>query len=445
MPRRNLLILLTVTVVSMACYLRADQNRYGRYLGEALDTIDRWALEPVPQEVLFDAAMRGIVGQLDQYSAYVSAQDAAGYQEELDQQFGGIGVEIKREGQPPRLTVVTPPLPGTPARRHGIRVHDQIVRIDGAETADMTMREVIRRMRGATGTAVRLTIRREGVDTPIEMEIVRETIRVPSVLGDRRDAEGRWVYTLISDPRIGYIRIVTFGEKTVGELEAVLSQLQMKPIGGLILDLRDNAGGLLESAVGVCDLFLPGGKTIVSIRRRGGVLDSVETSTGRGICLDLPLTVLVNHYSASASEIVAACLQDHHRAVIVGQRSWGKGTVQNVIPIEAGKSLLKLTVASYWRPSGKNIHRLKDDPDGQWGVSPDPGYAVEVSDAQEQQRREARARRDVLVSPDQWMGTDAQSDPALMRAVEAVREAIGEPPSDNRQAGNRDAAIRYPR
>ncbi|MFV2067649.1 MAG: S41 family peptidase [Pirellulales bacterium] len=424
MPRRNLLVIFTIAVVSTACYLRADHNRYGRYLGQALDTIDRWALEPVPQQQLFDAAMQGMVGKLDEYSAYISAEDATGFEEELDQQFGGIGVEIKREGEPPQLTVVTPPLPGTPAQRNGIRVHDQIVAIDGVATSGMTMRAVIRRMRGQTGTAVRLEIRRAGADRPLTMEVVRETIRVPSVLGDRRNAEGTWTYRLASGPRIGYVRIVTFGDKTVGELESVLSELQMQPVDGLVIDLRDNAGGLLSSAVGVCDLFLPEGKTIVSIRRRRGILDSVETSTGRGICLDLPLAVLVNRYSASASEIVAACLQDQQRARIVGERSWGKGTVQNLIPVESGKGILKLTVASYWRPSGKNIHRLKGAEEGAWGVAPDEGLEVPMSDDAEQQRREARARRDVLVSPDDWMGSDEAIDPVLKRAVHAIRQRI---------------------
>jgi len=279
-------------------------------------------------------------------------------------------------------------------------------------------------MRGRSGTAVRLKIRRAGADKPLAMEIVRETIRIPSVLGDRRKADGVWVYTLARDPRIGYIRIVTFGEKTVGELESALGTLHMESVRGLVLDLRDNGGGLLRSAVGVCDFFLPAGKTIVSIRRRDGILDTVETSTGRGIYLDRPLAVLINRYSASASEIVAACLQDQHRAIVVGQRSWGKGTVQNLIPIESGKSLLKLTVASYWRPSGKNIHRLKGAKEGDWGVSPDAGLAVPMSDDAEQRRREARARRDVLVSPDDWMGADATIDPVLKRAVDAIHQRM---------------------
>jgi carboxyl-terminal processing protease len=200
----------------------------------------------------------------------------------------------------------------------------------------------------------------------------------------------------------------------------------------LILDLRDNAGGLLDAAVGTCSLFLNEG-TIVTIRGRDGEVHRTFEAGGTALLDDgIPLTVLINHFSASASEIVAACLQDHQRATVIGQRTWGKGTVQNVIPIESGNAALKLTTASYWRPSGKNIHRLKDAPDeDEWGVRPDPDFEVKLTDEQASEVRQRRHQKDTGAKPktDPGKAPDEAAaqpldDPQLRRAVEYLQQQL---------------------
>ena len=432
MSRRNLLVILVALFVSAACVVRADHNPYGRYLSQVLDAIDRWALRRVPPHDLFDGAMNGIVGQLDEYSTYISSRELPLFEANIEQQFGGIGVTVKLEGEPKRLTVVSPPLFGTPAVKAGILVRDQILKIDGVATVGLAMDRVIRLMRGPSGAAVLLTVLHEGARQAVTMEIVRETIQIPSVLGDVHRRDGSWDYRVRRDPRVGLVRITHFGEKTAAELEAALRSLRRTSVQALIIDLRDNAGGLLPAAVETCDLFLPKDRVIVSIRGRHPGLEDVQESSGQGVFLETPLVVLVNHYSASASEIVAACLQDHKRAAVVGQRTWGKGTVQHVIPIESGRSLLKLTAATYWRPSGKNIHRLQDDPDAAWGVTPDPGLQVPLTEAEWAAIRAERNRLDGLVSPaDRAVerADEAVDDPQLERALAYLESTTKATPS----------------
>lgn len=291
-------------------------------------------------------------------------------------------------------------------------------------------------MRGEQGEPVELTIVHEGETQPVRLQVVRATIDIPSVLGDRQNEDGTWDYRLSRDPRIGYLRIVNFGEKTAAELAVAIEAVCGQGVGAMALDLRDNAGGLLTAAVATCELFLPQGLTIVSIRGRDEALAEVFTSAGPGMVTDLPIAILINGYTASASEIVAACLQDHGRAVVVGARTWGKGTVQHVIPIEAGRSFLKLTTASYWRPSGRNIHRLSQSTNGEWGVLPDEGLGVEVSAEYENKLREHRSYRDLpgAAAPANVAAEpSAVADVALNRAVEYLQDVLtarphGRPP-----------------
>jgi len=294
--------------------------------------------------------------------------------------------------------VVVNPLFDTPASRAGVRAGDVILAIDGKDTATMSYRDAVQLIRGLPGEPVRLTLLHVGEEKPVDLVIQRAIIPIESVLGDARRADGDWSFQLQSDPRIMYVRVINFGENTVDELKQALRGKSMR---ALILDLRDNAGGLLDAAVGTCEMFLDGG-TIVTIRGRDGEVRRTYEADGEPLLpKDVPLVVLVNHFSASASEIVAACLQDHGRAKIAGQRTWGKGTVQNVIPLEAGRAALKLTTASYWRPSGKNIHRLKDAPEeAEWGVRPDPGLEVKLTEEQADAVRQARRRRDIGAGPD---------------------------------------------
>jgi carboxyl-terminal processing protease len=403
MPQRNLLILLIATAISYACHAVGEQNPFARYAARGLREIEDGALERVPNEELFNAAMDGMVGVLhkrgDEHSEFIDREDTGPFKAEMLQQFGGIGVRIRFTGEPPQLVVVGAPDPGTPAARADVRAGDRILAIDDRPTDGMTMSDVLHAMRGEPGEPVRLSIQHAGAERPTTLTLIREVITVNSILGDRRTADGGWEFRLQRDPRIALVRITTFANHTAQELQRTLSQLTDAGVGAAVIDLRDNAGGALDTAVAVCDMLLPAGLPIVEIRGRDGVLDDRYETTGRGHFQNLPLAVLVNNNSASASEIVAACLQDHHRAVVVGQRSYGKGTVQKLIPAESGQSLLKLTTASYWRPSGRNIHRAPDASESDdWGVSPDPGFNVPFSEDQYEAYRQDRSDRDLITA-----------------------------------------------
>lgn len=405
MSRRNMLLLIAVALVSYACFVRAEQNPYARYVAGGYSVIDRWALHETPDQDLFEGAMRGMVDVLqkqgDEHSLFIDEEQRDLFRVELTQEFGGVGVRIRQLGDPPQLTIVGPPEPGTPAFSADIRSGDRIVALDGKPTAEMEMLEVLKLMRGKTGQPVVLSIIHQGGNTPQEITLTRAVITVESIRGDLRKEDGSWLFRLDSDPRIGYLRITSFGDKTEAELTRALASLcgptVKNPVEAILLDVRDNYGGALDAAVGISDLFLRAGLTIVTTRGRGQVVRDRFVSTGSGGTIDQPLAILVNRDSASAAEILAACLQDYHRAVVIGQRTYGKGTVQRLMPIESGRSLLKLTSATYWRPNGRNIHRMQGATDQDlWGVSPNEGFEVVLDDDQYLQWRNYRRRRDLL-------------------------------------------------
>jgi carboxyl-terminal processing protease len=399
MSQRNLLLLLLATAISYACYVRGEQNPHVRYIGDGLDAITQGALESVSDQELFDGAMRGMVDVLarhgDEHSKFLPEAEADPLRTEIRQQFGGIGVRIGFEGKPPQLTIVGPPDPGTPAARADLLPGDHITAIDDRATAGMNMGDVLQLMRGEPGTTVRLSIGRPHSPQPRTVELVREIINIDSILGERRGPDGRWEFTLPDNPRIAHVRIASFGERTAAELNHVLETLQKRGVKSIVLDLRDNVGGSLDAAVAVCQILLPAGKEIVTTRGRGQQIRQRYATTVDGKFTGLPLVVLVNQNSASAAEIVAACLQDHGRAPVAGQRTYGKGTVQELLPMESGRSLLKLTWASFWRPNGANIHRRPGDKqDSGWGVTPDAGLERTLSDNEYAAWFKYRSRRD---------------------------------------------------
>ena len=435
MPQRNLLILLVGLAVSYACYLAGEQNPFARYAAHSFNQIHAGSLEHVPNQELFNAAMNGMVDVLhkhgDDHSQFISRDDADPFRAEMRQQFGGIGVRIHLQGDPPKLVIVGAPDPGTPAAASHIRAGDRVLAIDDRPTDGMTMSEVLHAMRGDPGQSVRLTIQHAAGDRPETVALVRDVIVVDSILGDRRTAEGGWEFRLADHTDVAQIRITAFGSKTTDELARVLGKLTADGTKAVVLDLRDNPGGALDAAVAICDMFLPAGLPIVETRGRDGSVAARYTTSGHGKFQKLPLAVLVNQNSASASEIVAACLQDHHRAAIVGQRSYGKGTVQKLIPLESGQSLLKLTAASYWRPSGKNIHRRPNATDADdWGVSPDPGLEIALDDKEYEAWVKYRDDRDLLQPPadttpatsNDNSAADAFTDRQLAKAVEYLED-----------------------
>jgi carboxyl-terminal processing protease len=424
MPSRNLLSLCLVILFSWACYLRADRNQYATTVSDAMEIISHNYLEHVSQRELYENAMTGMTSGLDPYSGYIPPEDFGYFKEELDQEFGGIGILVEFDRDTNRPTVVSP-LVDTPAAQAGVRAGDTILAIDGQDTSSMTFRDTLELIRGKPGEIVALTVLHVGDQEPEVLEIERAIIPVESVLGDRRLPDGSWDFHLESEPRIVYVRLVTFGENSVEELR---SALQKTSGDAILLDLRDNAGGLLTAAVEICDQLITDG-TIVTIRGRDGeIRDHYMATPQTTVAPGVPIAVLVNNFSASASEIVAACLQDHGRAAIVGARTWGKGTVQNVIELEGGKAALKLTTASYWRPSGENIHRLREDgDDDQWGVQPSQQLRVPLTEEEADAVRQARRRKDTAQwapSEDPDGDTDTATDPQLQKAVEYLQQRL---------------------
>lgn len=416
MPRRNLIIIFVAVIVSILCYERADRTQYAAAFSDALRKIKRSYVNEVDTRELFEGAMEGMVSRLDEHSAYINPESLQQFQADLDQEFGGVGIEVTIDRETNRLMVMSPLL-DTPGYQAGMRAGDLILKIDDLDTKGMTLRESVKYMRGKPGTDLQLTVLHPGDDEPVVLDITRAKIQTESVLGDFRNRSGEWQFKLEENPRIGYIRVTSFGEHTVEELREAIESID-DDVDALILDLRYNAGGLLSAAVAVCDMFISEGR-IVSSRGRGGVNEKEFDADSRSTLVDpdIPVAVIVNKFSASASEIVAACLKDHRRAKIVGSRTWGKGTVQNLIPLEGGRSRLKLTTAQYWRPNNQNIHRHEDATEEEvWGVKPNSGFEVKLTDEEFEKVFLQRRERDVIRTDENGVvqppETETLTDPA---------------------------------
>jgi carboxyl-terminal processing protease len=398
MPLRNLLLLLGTLTLSLICHIKAPGNHYARLVAQGIQLVASQSVHETSERELFENAMSGMLEGLDAYSQYLPPKVLKPLQEDLDQQFGGVGIVVEQNAESQKFIILSPSV-GSPAQEAGIVAGDQIEAIDGEATEGMEFRELVARIRGEAGTNVRLRIRRASEDRSLEFALTRAIIDVPSVLGDSRLPDGSWDYVLQQQPDIGYIRINTFGEQTSGELRRALESLRGR-VDSLIIDLRNNAGGSLMAAVDCCDMLLSQG-TIVTTRGRNNRQQS-EYSAGREIQFpeELPVVVLVNRFSASASEIVAACLQDHQRATVIGERTWGKGTVQSLFFLEGGRSAIKLTIANYSRPSGANIHRWDEaSEEEEWGVRPNDGFLVKLDEEQLVALAQFRSRRDLSLDP----------------------------------------------
>ncbi|OGR90953.1 MAG: hypothetical protein A2V88_15625 [Elusimicrobia bacterium RBG_16_66_12] len=325
---------------------------------------DNYVDEVDSQHLIYGAAS-GMTRTLDPYSQFLEPEMHREMKTETEGQFGGVGLRLNIKDE--WLTVLTP-MPGSPAYRLGLLPNDRIVEIDGASAKDLDMSDALKRLRGAPGTKVKLKVLRgpdgagESAWKSSDFEIVRELVKIESVV------------RLALDGGVGYVRITEFSAKTVDDLTDALKQLKKEGANSLVLDLRNNPGGLLSSAVETASLFLGGGKLIVYTQGRKAENRQDFTAGAKAPYAEMPLVVLVNGGSASGSEIVAGAMQDHKRAVVVGQRSYGKASVQSLIPLPDGSGL-RLTVARYFTPSGRSIHRDEKHKTG--GISPD--IAVEIS------------------------------------------------------------------
>ena len=314
---------------------------------EVLRLIEDNYVEPQEAQSLIYGAIKGMVQSLDPHSSFMTKDEHQDLLVETKGSFSGVGIEITIRDN--ILTVVSP-IEGTPAYKAGMKAGDKIIKIDEKSTYDMTLMDAVKNIRGKKGTDVKLMVRREGVDVPLTFTITRDVIPLRSVRH----------YSLT--PEIGYVRISTFQGKTDKKLEAALSKLEEGgKLKGLILDLRNNPGGLLRQAIRISDLFLNSGMIVSTKGRHSG--QSIESFAHKNFSKrDYPIVVLVNSGSASASEIVAGALQDNKRALILGTKTFGKGSVQTILPLSDGSGL-RLTTARYYTPSGRSIQADGIDPD----------------------------------------------------------------------------------
>lgn len=327
---------------------------YFEELARVVVEIEANYVEDVDQKRLFEGSIKGMLRELDPYSAYIPEEMYSIFRQDTQGFFGGLGIHIGIRDE--QLTVIAP-LEGTPAARAGILPGDKIVRIEGESTEGVTLLEAVNVLRGEPGSQVTITIRHVGSEEEIDVTITREIIEIHSVRGYRRLANGEgWDYWVNPEEKIGYIRLSAFQENTVAELDGVINTLVAEGVRGLVLDLRSNAGGLLGAAVAVADRFLPEG-VVVSIRGRVEGTKEERAHADDDYPAEMLLAVLVNRYSASGSEIVAGALQDYSRATLIGEETFGKGSVQKVIPLRDNASAIKLTTAKYYTPSGRSFHR----------------------------------------------------------------------------------------
>ncbi|MDQ1080101.1 S41 family peptidase [Pseudoroseomonas cervicalis] len=328
---------------------RAETYRLLNLFGDIFERVRAEYVEPVNDREVIESAINGMLQGLDPHSSYMNARSFRDMQVQTRGEFGGLGIEVSQEGG---YVKVISPIDDTPAARAGVKPGDLITHLNGASVQGLTLQEAVEQMRGERGTAIKLTIRRPGTETPIELSLTRDVIR-PQVARFRMEGND-----------VGYVRLSSFNEQTDAALRRAVTSLRQQAGGnlkGLILDLRNNPGGLLDQAVQVSDDFLEQGEIVSTRARRADEGQRWNAKPG-DITDGLRVVVLVNGGSASASEIVAGALQDHRRAIVLGTRSFGKGSVQTVMPIP-GNGAIRLTTARYYTPSGRSIQATGINPD----------------------------------------------------------------------------------
>jgi carboxyl-terminal processing protease len=327
----------------------ADSYEDLKVFTEALSALQRNYVEPVDTKKISHGAIKGMLNALDAHSDFMPADVYKEMQIDTKGEFGGLGIQIGSKNG--RLVVIAP-IEGTPAERAGIKSGDFILKVDDAFlTKDMSLMDAVNKMRGVSGTQVSLTIQREPEPEPRVFKLTREIIQIKSVKSK------------LLEPGIGHVRVTQFQEQTAADLEKELAKLKEEKIESLVLDLRNNPGGLLTAAIDVTEMFLPPGKVVVSVRGREGQKEQQYLSErSRSAMTDIPMIVLVNEGSASASEIVSGAVQDWGRALILGTQTFGKGSVQTILPLSDG-SALRLTTARYYTPNGRSIQNTGVTPD----------------------------------------------------------------------------------
>jgi len=388
----------------------ADTYRQLNLFGDVFERVRADYVEKPDDGKLVESAINGMLNALDPHSSYMDAKSFRDMQVQTRGEFGGLGIEVTMEDG---LVKVVAPIDDTPAAKAGVMAGDIITHLDDEPVQGLTLNQAVDKMRGPVNTKIRLKMMRKGQDKPVEVSIVRDIIRVRSVRSSNEGSE------------IGYIRITQFNEQTTEGLKKALTDLtaQIAPekLKGFVLDLRNNPGGLLDQAISVSDAFLERGE-IVSTRGRNAEETQRFNARAGDLIKNKPLIVLINGGSASASEIVAGALQDHKRATVIGTRSFGKGSVQTIIPLGSGNGALRLTTARYFTPSGRSIQAK--------GISPDIEVLQEVPEelkVRTESKGEAALRGHLKAEGQEETGSqsyippDPKDDKALGMAYDLLR------------------------
>ena len=337
---KTISLIIILFIFSKISFAANDENIYDKIdlFGEVLDKINKEYVDEFNEGDAMDAAINGVLQSLDPYSAYMSPETYKEMETETSGKFGGLGIEVGMEFG---VVKIITPMDGSPAEKEGVKAGDYIVKINGIQVQGKTLSEAVELMRGPVGSNLEITIRRKGVKKALVFEITREIIEVKSVKSK------------IIDDSVGYIRLTAFNENSSNQIKNKIKKFKKNKINKYILDLRNNPGGLLSQAVKISDFFLNNGEIVSTKSRKSS--ENRKYFAKKGDIIDgKTLVVLINYGSASASEIVAGALKDHKRAIVIGNNSYGKGSVQSIMPLK-NKGAIRLTISKYYLPSGKSI------------------------------------------------------------------------------------------
>jgi carboxyl-terminal processing protease len=387
---------------------RDDDYSFVRTLVDIHRQVSANYVEPVEEPKLREAAIDGMLSELDPFSVYVPPSKQEDFDRMLENSFRGVGIQLDQRPEGGPVEVVTP-IDGSPAFKAGVQAGDIITKVNGESIEGLRLPEVIKKIAGKVGTEVRLTVKHL-TGEEVELKMTREEIVVPTVKGYSRKPDNTWDFYCCDDPKIAYLRITQFTSETFDNLKPTLEKLIAEGMRGLILDVRFNPGGRLDQAIDIVDLFVDHG-VILSTKGRTRPEQKVMAKS-EGTLPYFPMIVLVNEHSASASEIVAGSLMDNKRALVIGQRTYGKGSVQELIPLDNKGGELKLTVAYYYLPSGRLVHKKKDATD--WGVQPQ--IVVPMDPQQEQAAMRQRYEQEIFRKPVVKSTTRSATAPATTQA-----------------------------
>jgi carboxyl-terminal processing protease len=402
--------LMPVGFGSTAKAAAADTYRQLNLFGDVFERVRADYVEKPDDSKLIESAINGMLAGLDPHSSYMEPKSFRDMQIQTRGEFGGLGIEVTMEDG---LIKVVAPIDDTPAAKAGVMANDIITKLDEEQVQGLTLNQAVEKMRGPVNTKIKLTIVRKGQDKPVEVSITRDIIRVRAVRSRPEDD-------------VGYIRVTQFNEQTTENLKKAITDLQnqvpAEKLKGFVIDLRNNPGGLLDQAISVSDAFLERGE-IVSTRGRNAEETQRFSARPGDLIKGKPVIVLINGGSASASEIVAGALQDHKRATLIGTRSFGKGSVQTIIPLGAGNGALRLTTARYFTPSGKSIQAK--------GITPDIEVLQDVPDelkartvdtkGESALRGHLKAEGDEQTGSQSYVPPDPKDDKALKMALDLIR------------------------